>query len=419
MKVDKNLLLSVFAAGLVGVVVGGVIVSSALSIGNLKNVLSSNTLSTLGSLSTSSPAGMYSSNIDYEQAIINAVSKFNSSVVSVVISKNLPVVEQCPYNPFADLPPDMQNLFGGGTGTQFYTNCQKGTSLQQVGSGSGFIVSSDGYILTNKHVVEDSAAQYTVLTNDGKKYTAKVVAKDPIQDIALIKISATGLTPVTLGNSDGVELGQTSIAIGNALGEFRNTVSVGAISGLSRTVTAGDQLTSSSETLNNVIQTTSAINPGNSGGPLLNLKGEVIGIDTAVDTSAQSIGFAIPINDAKKDINSVLATGSIKVPYLGVRYVYVTPDLVKANNLSVGHGALVQGDSNGNPAIEPNSPAQKAGLQLGDVIISVDGVDVDDQNHTLSSLIQGYNVGDTVTLKVQRGKTVITVSATLAQYPSS
>jgi serine protease Do len=417
---EKKLLLSVFTAGLVGVIAGGAITASVISPKFLGDLFSPNGLVSAlnnGNNSASSSTAMYSSNVDYEQAIISTASKLTPSVVSIVISENQPVEGQCLYNPFSGLSPDLQNLFGGGT--QYYTQCQQGTSMQEVASGSGFIVSSNGYILTNKHVVNESGAEYTVYTNDGKQYTAKVIAEDPVQDIALIKINATGLTPVVLGNSDGIELGETSIAIGNALGQFSNTVSVGSISGLSRTVTAGDQMTSSSETLNDVIQTTSAINPGNSGGPLVDLKGDVIGIDTAVDTSAQSVGFAIPVNDAKKDISSVLATGSIKTPYLGVRYEFVTPDLVKTDNLSVNYGALVQGDANGDPAVEPNSPAAKAGLKLGDVILSVDGVTIDNTSHTLSALIQSYNVGDSVTLKVQRGKTVLTVKATLAQYPSS
>lgn len=416
MNMDKKILLSVFVSGLVGVLVGGAITIAVIAPGGLNSLLPAG-VSKLNNNNNTSSSTPYSANTDYEQAVISVAKDLTPSVVSVVISKNLPVIEQCPYNPFADLPPQFQNLFGGGS--QYYTNCQNGTSLQQVGSGSGFVISSDGYILTNKHVVEDSSAQYTVLTNDGKKYAAKVVAEDPTQDIAIIKINATNLTPVNLGDSNSVQLGETSIAIGNALGEYRNTVSVGTISGLSRTITAGDQMTSSSETLTNVIQTTSAINPGNSGGPLLNLKGQVIGIDTAVDTGAQSVGFAIPINDAKKDIASVLATGTIETPYLGVRYVPVTPALVTADNLAVDHGALIEGDANGDPAVMSNSPAQKAGLQLGDVIISVNGISIDDQNNTLSALIESHNVGDTVTLQVQRGKNVLTVKVTLAKYPSS
>jgi len=189
------------------------------------------------------------------------------------------------------------------------------------------------------------------------------------------------------------------------------------VSGLARTITAGGLSSGSSETLDNVIQTDAAINPGNSGGPLLNLRGEVIGIDTAVVSGAQSIGFAIPINSAKRDIKSVVASGTIKTPYLGVRYVLVTPDLASSDKLSVDHGALIKGDSS-NAAIEKNSPAAKAGLKDGDIILDVNGTKIDD-THSLANLIQQYNVGDTVTLSVERGKDVITIKATLAERSAS
>ena len=174
-----------------------------------------------------------------------------------------------------------------------------------MGGGRGFIVSGDGVILTNKHVVSDTEAQYTVLTNDGKKYSAKVLARDSNIDIAIIKVEAFGLPTIKLGNSDSIQVGQTAIAIGNALGEFRNTVNVGVISGLSRNITAsGGGLT---EAIYNVIQTDASINPGNSGGPLINMRGEVIGINTAIAQNAQSIGFAIPVNQIKKIVSDALA----------------------------------------------------------------------------------------------------------------
>ncbi len=363
----------------------------------------------------SNPAS-YAPTIDYEQAVIRAVETASPSVVSIIISKDLPVLEQCPYNPFANLPPEFQGLFGD-NGTQFYTQCQKGTKLQEVGGGSGFIVSSSGLILTNKHVVEDAKAEYTVLMNDGKKYDAKVLARDPAQDLAIIKIDATGLPVVTLGDSNNIKLGQTAIAIGNALGEFRNTVSVGVVSGLARTVTAGGLSSGSSETLDNVIQTDAAINPGNSGGPLLNLKGEVIGIDTAVVSGAQNVGFAIPINRAKKDITSVIASGTIKTPYLGVRYVLVTAESAKSDNLPVDYGALIKSSSSG-VGVESNSPAVKAGLKEGDIILEVNSVRVDN-NNSLADLVQQHNVGDTITLKVQRGADTLTLTATLAERVAS
>ena len=218
------------------------------------------------------PAALYAPTNDYEAAVIAAVKKASPAVVSIVISEQVPIVEQCPYNPFGDLPPEFQQFFGN---TPDMTQpCDTGkTQLQEVGGGSGFIISSDGLILTNKHVVSDTSASYTVITNDGKKYDATVLARDPSQDFAVVKIKATGLPTVSSGDSDGLELGQTAIAIGNALGQFSNTVSVGVVSGLERTVTASDQADGQQETIQGVIQTDAAINPGNSGGPLLNLAG--------------------------------------------------------------------------------------------------------------------------------------------------
>jgi len=230
--------------------------------------------------------------LSQEDAVISAVKETSPAVVSIIISKNLPIYEQCYVNPFGDLFP----------GFQIPQICQKGTQLQEIGGGSGFIISKDGLILTNKHVVSDAAAEYTVLTNHGEKYPAKVLSLDTDQDLAVIKInvtkeSTTSLSAVVLGDSDNLQIGQTVIAIGNALGEFRNTVSVGVVSGLDRTITAsGGGVT---ETIKNLIQTDAAINSGNSGGPLLNLKGEVIGINTAMASGAENIGFAIPINKAK------------------------------------------------------------------------------------------------------------------------
>ncbi|MDP3004218.1 MAG: trypsin-like peptidase domain-containing protein [Candidatus Azambacteria bacterium] len=237
---------------------------------------------------------------DYESRIINAAKTASPAVVAITISKNVPIIEQCPYNPFSDLPPEFQQFFG--QNLQFYQPCQKGTKFQEVGGGSGFIISADGLILTNKHVVQDTAAEYTVFTNDGKKYSAKVLARDPNIDIAVIKISASNLPTIKLGDSDSIQVGQIAVAIGNALGEFRNTVNVGVVSGLSRNITASGSggLT---ETIYNVIQTDASINPGNSGGPLLNLRGEVMGINTAIAQNAQSIGFAIPVNQVKKIVS--------------------------------------------------------------------------------------------------------------------
>ncbi len=376
--------------------------------------VSSGSSSNLNLNSTPSNSSVSSVTNDYEQAVINAVQKASPAVVSIVISKDVPVVEQCPYNPFSNLPQQFQQFFDfGGNGSQLYQPCNTGkTQKQEVGGGSGFIISSDGLILTNKHVVSDTSADYTVFTNDGKKYTAKVLARHPTLDIALVKISATNLPTVELGDSSNLKLGQTSIAIGNALGEFRNTVSVGNVSGLARTLTASDG-SGNAETLDNVIQTSAAINPGNSGGPLLDLSGRVIGIDTAMVSGAQNIGFAIPINYAKKSIQSVISSGKISVAYLGVRYIMLTSDVASQYGIKQTSGALIKGDSN-NFAVEKNSPAEKAGLQEGDVITKVDGQDVNAQN-PLASIISQKNPGDTIVITFIRNGKEMTANVTLSE----
>jgi serine protease Do len=359
------------------------------------------------------PVPLYKPAIDYEEAVTKAVEEASPSVVSIVISKDLPIIERCPYNPFGNLPPGFEDFFGD-FDFGFTFPCEKGSKRQEVGGGTGFIISEDGLILTNKHVVLDSKADYTVLTNDGKKHNAKVLARDPVQDLAIIKIEQSGLKPAKLGNSDSIKLGQTAIAIGNALGEFRNTVSVGVISGLAREITASGG-GGFSERIEGVIQTDAAINQGNSGGPLLNLKGEVIGINTAVAQGAQNIGFAIPINQAKRAIDSVKKTGSIKVPYLGVRYLVVTAEMAKAQKLPVDYGVLVRGTEEG-PGVIPDSPAAKAGLQAEDIILEVNGVKIT-KDKSLSSLIQRYSIGDKIKLKVQRGNKVLDFEVTLDERP--
>lgn len=323
----------------------------------------------------------------YEESIIEAVEKTVPSVVSIIVTKDLPIIER-----YYDSP------FGSGFLEQFFQvpqYRQKGTEEREIGGGTGFIITSDGLILTNKHVVLDEEADYTVLTNDGEKLAAEVVARDPVQDIAILKIDKTGLSAIQLGNSDDVKIGQTVIAIGNSLGEFSNTVSVGVISGLRRSITAINSY-GESENLSEVIQTDAAINQGNSGGPLLNLKGEVIAINTAMAQMAENVGFALPINKAKRDVDQVIKEGKITYPFLGVRYILITPE----NDLSVDYGALIlRGEQMEDLAVTPGSPADKAGLQENDIILEINGEEIN-LNNPLADMIGKYDVGDQINLKI-------------------
>jgi serine protease Do len=338
---------------------------------------------------------LYAPVLAYEEAVINAVEKASPSVVSIVIKKDLPIFENCSFD-----------LFGR-------VLCQSETEKREIGGGSGFIVSDDGMIVTNRHVVADVNADYSVITSNGEKFDAKVLARDPVQDIAIIKISGSGFIPATLGDSNSIKLGQTAIAIGNALGEFQNTVSVGVISGLARNITAGDGR--SLERIEGVIQTDTAFNKGNSGGPLLNLQGEVIGVSTAVASDAQSIGFAIPINEIKRDIRSVLETGGIVVPFLGVRYRIITSEFSESQEFSVKEGVLIRGTEDG-PAVIPNSPASRSGIIAEDIIIAVDGVSIT-KDASLAKIIQKKVVGDAVILTIIRDGDEIEISVVLDARP--
>lgn len=343
--------------------------------------------------------------VEESSATIDAVQKVSPSVVSIVVTQDLSQL----YNltgpnifPF--------DLFGFDLESQL----EDAEGKQEVGAGTGFIITSDGLILTNKHVVSTEGAEYTVIMNDGEQHTATVLDADPFNDIALIKIEAEGLTPVELGDSDTLEVGQTVIAIGNTLGEYQNTVTRGIVSGLSRTVRAGDG-NGNSETLEDIIQTDAAINHGNSGGPLINLDGQVIGVNTAINREGQLIGFAIPMNQATRAIESVQKHGRIIRPYLGVRYLILNEEIAKRNNLDVDYGALiVRGSDPTELAVIPGSPADIAGLEENDIILEVNGQKID-SDHSLARQLQKYDPDDTVTLKVSHDGKEKIIEATLAE----
>lgn len=274
-------------------------------------------------------------------------------------------------------------------------------TMKQSSGGSGFIVRSDGLIVTNKHVVSSDTAQYKVTLESGKSYDATIQARDPGTDLALVKINATGLPTVELGDSGKVSLGQNVIAVGNTLGEYQNTVTTGIISGLDRSITASDGA-GASEKLDGLIQTDAAINPGNSGGPLVNMYGQVVGINTAVDTQAQSVGFAIPINSVKDQIQTVSFGGEISRPKLGVRYIPITQSFADANSLDAAEGALVaRGQNYTDVAVQPGGPADLAGIKEGDILLTINNEKITETNG-LSTILQKYKPGDTITIKLER-----------------
>ncbi|MEK7498738.1 MAG: trypsin-like peptidase domain-containing protein [Patescibacteria group bacterium] len=354
----------------------------------------------------------YVATVDYEQRIIRAIERSSPAVVSVIVSKEVPVLEQYYAAPIND--PLFQDIFGGQI--QIPQVRQNGVERKEVGSGSGFIISSDGLIVTNKHVVSDTKASYIVLLNNGDRFPAKVLARDAQQDMAVLKIETSRLPILSLGDSDTVKIGQTAIAIGNSLGEFRNTASVGIISGLSRNITAGGG--GIVETLQGVIQTDAAINQGNSGGPLLNLRGEVVGVNVAIAQGAQSVGFAIPINKVKRAILEVKTTGKISSPYLGIRYIILDEALQKKEGLSVSYGAFVRSGEEGNSAVIAGSPAQKAGIREKDIVLEINGKKVT-RDDTLTDTISRYKVGDMLTLEILRGSETLELKVVLEQRPAN
>jgi serine protease Do len=344
--------------------------------------------------------------INQQDAIVNAVNKASDSVVSIVVyqkQSDLLNSRRIPLEYFFIRPDSLPR------------NDEPSEELIPVAGGSGFVVSSDGLIITNRHVVDEESATYSVVFKSGEEYDAKVLAKDTLLDIAFLKIETTNLKPLDFGDSSKIQVGQSAIAIGNALGEYSNSVSAGIISGLGRSITARDSFSNSSEQLYNVIQTDASINTGNSGGPLLDINGKVIGVNVAVATDAQGIGFAIPSNVVVDLIDRLQTDGEIIRPRLGVRFKMITKSIKNDLNLNVDSGALiVKGDNSDEPAIVEKSAAQIAGLIEDDIITKVNSEELS-INNPLNIVIQQYKVGDTVNLTVIREDKTLNIKATLTQ----
>lgn len=332
--------------------------------------------------------------IDEESVVTRVVDQVSDKVVTVSISKTQIIS-----------PNPLYDFFGF---NQFFGQQQQPESQQiEKDIGTGFIISEDGLVVTNKHVVSDSQAGYRVIMNEEEIYEVVNIYRDPVNDLAILQIEGDGFDPVDLGDSDQLKVGQTVIAIGTALGEFRSTVTKGVISGLGRGITAGSPF-SGSERLDDVIQTDAAINPGNSGGPLLNSSGQVIGVNVAVSQSGQNIGFALPINIVKESIDNFEATGEFDRPYLGVAYQMISKKAAMLNEVPAG--AYVQ-------QVVTDSPAFKAGIKAGDIITEIDGKKLsegdDDKDTTLVGIINNKKIGDSVEVVYWREDQETTVKVVL------
>lgn len=328
-----------------------------------------------------------------ESVVIEVVERVSPSVVTIGVKKT-----RTAFDPF-------ENFFDPFDFFDFPSprlEPQEEKIEQDIGS--GFIVDSEGLIVTNKHVVADAEAEYKVITKDNEEYEVEKIFRDPTLDLSILKINAGGLKPVVLGDSDELKVGQFVIAIGTALGEFRNTVTTGVISGLGRGITAGDPYGGYAEQLENVIQTDAAINPGNSGGPLLDSLGQVVGVNVAVSYGAENIGFAVPINVVKEALDNFNKTGKFERAYLGVRYKVISKDLALLNE--VPEGAYIV-------EVVKDSPAEKAGLEKGDIIVEADNEKINAAKGGLAEIIQKKKIGEEIELVVWRAGETTTLKVRL------
>ncbi|MFH0936957.1 MAG: trypsin-like peptidase domain-containing protein [Candidatus Daviesbacteria bacterium] len=315
-----------------------------------------------------------------ENAIISVVEKTSSSVVAIGTTQKV----FNPFDPFS-VPKSQDSTIG-----------------------TGFVVSEKGIVVTNKHVVSSLNGRYTVITHDNKKFEVRKIYRDPILDLAVVQIDGDGLKALEFGDSSKLKVGQTVIAIGNALGQFTNTVTTGVVSGLGRRVVAGDPFSGSAESLDDLIQTDAAINPGNSGGPLLNSAGQVIGVNVAMTEGAQNIGFAIPANSVKSIINEFIEKGSVSRPALGIRYRFISKDVAIMNE--VPQGVYIQ-------EVIEGSAAQKAGILEGDIITKIEGKTVDAEGK-IADMIKDKKVGDSLSLTLWNDGREREIRVTLQELPN-
>ncbi|PIQ77996.1 hypothetical protein COV82_02195 [Candidatus Peregrinibacteria bacterium CG11_big_fil_rev_8_21_14_0_20_46_8] len=369
-----------------------------------------------------------------ESDTIAAIEKVAPAVLSVVATKDVEVFMNQGRDPFFN-DPFFRDFFG--IPEQQPQQQQPETERLRVGGGTGFIIQEDGLAITNKHVVNDPQADYSALTNEGVEYDVEVIARDPVNDLAIIQLHEKGrrdeerrtgeerefgpkpknMPKVELGDSTKLQVGQNVLAIGNARGEYANSVTSGIVSAIGRDIQAGDSSGQFSELLTGLIQTDAAINFGNSGGPLINLAGQVVGVNTAIDAAATGIGFAIPINQIKPALESVAKHGRIIRPVLGVRHIILNEERAAQMKLDdLEYGALITGDrSRGEFGIIPDSPAEKAGLRIDDVILEVNAEKID-ENNELSMIVREHAPGDTLRLKVWRGGEILNITVTLEEF---
>jgi serine protease Do len=349
-----------------------------------------------------------------ETRVIRTIKKVMPAVVSITIEKNLRVLEK-------EMPHEMYNFLPGG-GHKIKRQSlrlpdiladQRG--MVRVGGGSGFIVDPKGLVMTNKHVISDPHAEYTVILDDGRKFPAEILSCDPVNDVAILRIGAKRLPTIALGDARKLQLGQSVIAIGNALGVFRNTVSLGIVSGLSRAVSAKDEDENAvAQEMRGLIQSDAAINVGNSGGPLVDLQGRVVGINTAVISDAHNICFAIPINAAHRDLDDVRKHGRIMRPLLGVRYLILNDTIQAKMKLPVNYGAYIIAESPHDPGVTKGGPADRVGLREKDIILKFSGKKVT-IDHPIQDCLEDCDVGQRVELEILRGSRKFKTKVTLTE----